>query len=288
MKHAFLIIAHNNFEVLKYQLKLLDAPNTAFFLHIDKRAKFNQEEFKECVKWAPLKFIYSKKIKWGHYSQIDCEMRLLKEAADGQYDYYHLISGVDMPLHPIKEMDAFFVKHRGTEFIHFDTEKVDKSVIERISLYHVNPGRKQWQRKINGFFIKIQRCLKINRLKNNPVMVQKGSNWFSITNDLVQSLIRDEKKIKSTYRWSCCGDEIFLQSYVYNSPFKENLYSKKLNNDYKMCLRLIDWKRGNPYIFQLNDYEELIHSECMFARKFDYKEDSIIVKKLYYYLNSKK
>ena len=59
----------------------------------------------------------------------------------------------------------------------------------------------------------------------------------------------------------------------YVSPYRENI----INNS----LRYIDWKRGNPYVFTLYDYEELINTKCLFARKFDEKISIEIVHELH-------
>ena len=53
------------------------------------------------------------------------------------------------------------------------------------------------------------------------------------------------------------------------------------NNDYKACLREIDFKRGNPYIFLSEDYEELMNNKAFFARKFDFNKDKNIIDKIY-------
>lgn len=45
-------------------------------------------------------------------------------------------------------------------------------------------------------------------------------------------------------------------------------------------MRYIDWNRGNPYVWKINDYKELINSEYLFARKFDYNIDRYIVDKI--------
>ena len=42
------------------------------------------------------------------------------------------------------------------------------------------------------------------------------------------------------------------------------------------CMRLIDWKRGNPYVWTLADKEELEQSNRLFARKFDMEHEDII------------
>ena len=61
-----------------------------------------------------------------------------------------------------------------------------------------------------------------------------------------------------------------------NSKYKESID----NN----CLRYIDWHRGNPYIFQITDFDELCKSDKLFARKFSYERYPEIVKKIYQYL----
>lgn len=281
MKHAFLIIAHNEFDILKYQLKLLDAPNTAFYIHIDKRANYNELELRNCISFSYIEFIPSRKIKWGSYSQIDCELRLLKAAAHKNYDYYHLISGVDMPLHTIPEMDALLIQNMGKDYVHFDKSKVDQSIKERIQFYHIMPGRKQWQKKLNGLFVHVQRWLKVDRLKGSNIVIQKGANWFSITDRLVKDLLQNEQELKKRFRWSFCGDELFLQTYIFNTKNKEFLISLDLDNNYERCLREIDWTRGNPYVFRESDFERLMKSKCLFARKFDSHLDSMIIKKIY-------
>ena len=43
-------------------------------------------------------------------------------------------------------------------------------------------------------------------------------------------------------------------------------------------MRLIDWKRGRPYVFRLNDFDEIINSPAMFARKFSSDEIEIVHK----------
>ena len=46
-------------------------------------------------------------------------------------------------------------------------------------------------------------------------------------------------------------------------------------------MRKIDWSRGGPYVWRKEDFEELIDSDCMFARKFDEKIDLEIIDLLY-------
>lgn len=281
MKHAFLIIAHNNPEIIKAQLEILRAPNVDFYYHFDKKMVIDRSEINQ---WADghAYFIPSKKIRWGHYSQIECELRLIEAAVISAkaYDYLHLLSGVDMPIKKFTDIDAFFEMNKGKEFIHFDTPVADMMIRQRISYFHLLPGRKDCERKVNGVFVKLQKLLRIDRLKNCDWDVQKGANWFSISRNLAVAIVQDKKTIERRFRFSFCGDEMFLQTFVHNSVFRESLYQRAYNNDYKMCMRYIDWDRGNPYVFRNSDIDDLIDSEYMFARKFDCAVDSAIVNSL--------
>lgn len=68
-----------------------------------------------------------------------------------------------------------------------------------------------------------------------------------------------------------------MQTIIANSKYKEKLYHKFFDNDCKAIMRLIDWRCGNPYIFTKTDYDELVSSSMMFARKFDPNVDSEII-----------
>lgn len=61
-------------------------------------------------------------------------------------------------------------------------------------------------------------------------------------------------------------------------PFAANLYMPNCNNDQMACSRPIDWERGRPYVFRMADYDEIMQSAAMFARKFSMQTDSEIVK----------
>ena len=73
---------------------------------------------------------------------------------------------------------------------------------------------------------------------------------------------------------------MFLQTLVNSSKYKRQLYQNGYTKQTNACLRKIDWGRGKPYTWQLQDYEELVHSGCLFARKFDPKVDAEIIEKI--------
>ena len=44
---------------------------------------------------------------------------------------------------------------------------------------------------------------------------------------------------------------------------------------------MIDWKRGNPYVWRNQDYEELMNAPHLFARKFDENVDREVIDRIF-------
>lgn len=51
-KHAYLIIAHNNFEVLEILIKMLDYKHNDLYVHIDKKVKNFDTDFFSCIMYT--------------------------------------------------------------------------------------------------------------------------------------------------------------------------------------------------------------------------------------------
>ena len=124
MKHAYLIMAHNEIKILELLLKKLDHPNNSIYLHCDTKFNCSIDKLRALLKVSDIHFIKRINVKWGKYSQIKCELNLLKEAIKGEYDYYHLITGVCLPLKSNEEIDAFFEKNKSIEFISYDKNAI--------------------------------------------------------------------------------------------------------------------------------------------------------------------
>lgn len=295
-KHAYLIIAHSNFLILEKLIRLLDDERNDIYIHIDKKAsEWDISKYVGILKKSNVLFIKREKIRWGGFSQINCELELLKAAAVKHYDYYHLLSGVDLPLKSQDYIHDFFQAHAGKEFIHFDSCEYDERNNSRVKYYHFLKGVRlkpdffltRAPVRITGYLlILLQAMLRINRIKGLELQLQKGANWFSITDSLATYIISQEELIRKLFRYSSCGDEMFLQTLVWNSRFRDRLYYKNGDNSYKAIMRYIDWSRGKPYVWRLKDYRELMESEYLFARKFDTNTDFHVVERIYQNLKS--
>lgn len=283
--HAYMIIAHNQFELLEKLIKRLDDERNDIYIHIDAKVKdFDFERFENITKFSKVRFTPKRiNIAWGDSSQVSCEMLLLKTAVEHEnqnnpYTYYHLISGVDLPIKSNDEIHEFFDKNQGKEFIHYSDNEVSDVSVARVRYYHFFRKRRNLVTKVfSQAALRIQIMVGVNRLKNKKIKIQKGCNWFSITSDFAHYIVENYKKFEKVFRYSYCGDELLVQTFVENSKFKNNLFMPNCSNNHFACARLIDWERGNPYIWRKEDFDIIKSSPCMFARKFDLNVDREII-----------
>lgn len=219
--------------------------------------------------------------KWGDYSLIECEMLLFKTSFEYStlFDYFHLISGVDLPIKPMHTIHNFFLEHQGLEFIRIaDTSFNTTDIFMKTNYYHLFMpfsrtllGKCLRKLKFARLSLSIQKHIGISRCKKDSYTLYKGYQWCSLTRNAVEYLISKESFIKNRFKYTSCPDEIYKQSLLMNSPFKKNIYSSS-----NTALREIDWKRGTPYTWKMEDKDILMQSDNLFARKFSSANKDII------------
>lgn len=272
-KHAYIIMAHNKFDILYELLKDLDDERNNIFLHIDSKSKgFDSKYAMEIIKKGKLYLVDRMNVHWGGFSQIECIVKMLKYASNiGYHEYYHFMVGVEFPLKNQNFIHKFFDENEGKEFIGFDWK--DFNYLDRIKYYHPfnEYGRNNniIQKILNKFRIScvaIQKLFKVNLIRKYNIKFVKGNANWSITQDLVDFILSKENEIYHIYKHSFCADEIFIHSIVYNSNFINNVYD--IQDEYHSSMRLQNW--NNQYNrYCLKDLSILINSNRLFARKID-------------------
>jgi hypothetical protein len=96
-KHAYMIIAHNEFDLLEILVRLLDDPRNDIYVHIDAKVKdFDFKSFQALTQYSRLRFTPRRiSATWGDFSLVNTELLLLQTAVAGEdpaqpYAYYHL------------------------------------------------------------------------------------------------------------------------------------------------------------------------------------------------------
>lgn len=266
MKHAYLIIAHNEFDILRLLVESLDDARNDIFVHIDKKVR----QLPELSCQHSQLFVLENRVdvRWGHVSQVKCEMTLLEESLKhGPYDYYHLISGTHLPLKSVDELDAFFLGMEGCNVVTGlvkDDEYQETLKIHRINLFlrHYASPRPLLSRT-SQFLWKL--CIAAQRVShvqvNRGESFYKASNWVSLTEEAVAWIVARKKDILKKYRYTLCGDEFFVPSELMNSPLKDTM-----RNDDRLLKQ--EMQRANPRVYTLSEWNGLKKTKFLYARKF--------------------
>ena len=270
MRQAFLILAHDRFDMLEFLVKALDSPESDTFVHVDARAKDVDLAHIESLTAESRTVCLRNRVacRWGSVSLVDATFRLIDEAlSSGTYRYLHLLSGCDFPLMSPGEMLSFLSDHDGTEFIGF-CKGEEADIDEKLGVYRI-PSLFRSSRLASWLeyqIAKTQRLVGI-RMNRDTSVFRKGPQWWTITDDLARAVLCNRHAILRRYRWAFAPDEIFMQTFVSEHP---EFLSRCFYGDgdkHAQCMRLIDWERGTPYEFTNADCPSLASEHRFFVRK---------------------
>jgi len=284
-KHAYLIMAHDNFDMLNVLLRELDHQKNDIFIHIDKKIiNLDVQAISKGVNQSTITFINQMNVTWGAYSQIQCEINLLKESLVGEYSYYHLLSGLDLPIKSQSYIHDFFDRNDGVEFLQFQQENIKSRNLERVKYHYpfqeVVGKKKNFLWFLGKVYKYLQKMIGVDRTRKYGLEFQMGANWFSITNELAKYLVKREQDIQRIFKNTLNGDELFIQTLVYNSSFKDNISQPNYNNSCHSNLRYVVWENDTPKYFKEADFDRLQSSDELFARKFSMKESGQLIEKI--------
>ena len=268
MKHAFLILAHNAFELLQLLVSRLDDERNDIFVHIDKKVEALPELYAEKAKL----FMLDNRIdvRWGDWTVVEAEYALFETAVShGPYQYYHLLSGVDLPVKSQDYIHSFFDRNDGKEFIGYTLTEITPEVVRKVQRWHLFPGdfrnTNVVKRALRAGYIRVQELLGIYRNRN--VDFKKGSQWVSVTDAMARYFLFKRSWAEKVFSHSFCADEMVFQTLGWDPLFREKLYNTE--SDGVGCMRAIGWRNGQLIDWTPEDLPRLEASEALFARKFN-------------------
>jgi len=285
MEKAYLIMAHKDPHQLLRLVTRLNDGASEFFIHIDKKVEFSPfqivKELGEIVH-----FIERSDSKWGRYGTIKPFLSGMKAVKNSpkKFDRILLLSGQDYPIKSNAYINDFFKNAPHSVFINYfpipNYKKwpgSDRGGLYRVDKYYF--GTKWYE-----FF-----CSKSLNLLSTyiPFLRRKipggmkpfaGQTWWNLDMYALNYILDYDAKhpeYLAFHRHTFVADELYVQMILANS--KDEKLLRSIENSEK---RFTIWEKANsahPKILGKSDFEAILSSDDLFARKFDEKADAEIL-----------
>lgn len=238
---AYLLLVHSNPAHLQRLIARLRSDEAIFFLHVDKKADPHAFAHLEAddVKLVPDPVA----VHWGDFSQVDAILRLMKTAlAAGGVERFVLLSGVDYPLWPTADIEAFFASHPRAEFISLVPmpSAAAGKPLARLTTYTVRPTWSSLHRLAIRVLLKARVLPRQRNLQRalGSLKPYGGSTWWALTRaacEYVVEFVEHNPGLVRFFEGTQYADETFLHTILGNSRFSA---------DIERNLTYTDWSAG--------------------------------------------
>ncbi len=290
MKIAYLISAYTEPEQLGNLVKALDVKEVEFFIHIDAKVDINPFLL-QCPRKENIHFLEKReRVCWGGFSQVRAIMKMTKSALDTGIKFERLVSmtGTDYPVMSNAEIVSFFRENKSKEIICAK----DRSHEQGTYLYYVNDYA-----NIQNLIVKLYKRIlheaerRFNIQKKHPPKINKqyvnvysGSDYWALTRECAQYVYHMYENEQKYNRWMSTvhiPSEKYVQTILCNSAYKEKCMLFDVTASfYDMApLHYVIYK-DKIKILNESDYDDIIGSGKMLARKLYAKESAKLMEML--------
>ena len=280
MKHAYLILAHNEPELLSLLIGRLDDARNDIYIHFDRKLTLLPDVKTQHAGLYILKDRVD--VRWADVSMIEAEYKLFHAVVDSgrQYSHHHLISGVDLPLKNQDYIHSFFAQHQGKEFVGLHQRPMNSHADRALHYWH--PFTRSFRGSGCVFAIKrilrylvIQTQVLLGIRRNTTIPFHKGGQWVSITRELIDYLLEQEDRAFTIFSRTFGADEYFVPTLIWDTPFMERLFDA--TDESRGAMRCIGWRADGQLIdFTSQDLPALQQTEYLFARKFNSRDKAFL------------
>ncbi|XP_029456472.1 xylosyltransferase 2 [Rhinatrema bivittatum] len=273
---AYMLVVHGRaVRQLKRLIKAIYHQQHFYYIHVDKRSNYLHREVMELAKNYPNVRVTPWRMVtiWGGASLLTMYLRSMKdllEMPDWPWDYFINLSATDYPTRPNDELVLFLSKYQDKNFLKShgrdNARFIKKQGLDR--LFH-ECDTHMWrlgERKIP-----------------EGIMVDGGSDWFSLTRTFVAYVIytQDEMvaQLRQFYTYTLLPAESFFHTVLENSRACDTLVDNNLrvtNWNRKLGCKcqykhIVDWCGCSPNDFKPQDFLRLqqLSRPTFFARKFE-------------------
>jgi hypothetical protein len=277
MRIACIIMAHKEPGQVERLIKKFSPLPFDFYIHIDE--KINARPFEYLAGLPNVHFIQQRiRVRWASYSFLNAVIQSLKEVSVSgiPYDFLTVMSGQDYPIKPVSQFYDSLAENKGRNFISYELGNEWWShAISRVNQYHFTNFDFRGRYRIQFFL----NALLPSRKFPLPYKLFGGPRAMCMTITLdcasyIVDFIQKDKKLRRFIRFTWGPDEFVIPTLIMNSEFKETV----INDNFYY----IDWSGGgsNPKILRGEDYDKLVSTDKLMARKFDIRVDSSILDRI--------
>ena len=276
---AYLCLCHMDPAFISRMAKTLRYGQDKIFIHVDK--KVNKDPFVcACQGLKNVAFVEDAvENYWGGFNAIIATMRIIQFALnDGDYNRFVILQGQDYPLVSNDEIHNFFDRNTEIEFCRAKSISFNKdkgSYMKVCGYWNYDVSR---QKRLKHFV-----CGVINRLNTLGIPYRKRtfgewevySGWAQVAltrqaAEHVLNVFLTNHKFNRYMKHRFPVDELYIQTIIHNSEFREKVVDGVVIGRYGATLRNLTYfeYRDEIMLFtKAEDYESLKATKCLFVRK---------------------
>jgi hypothetical protein len=284
MKLSYLILAHTNLRQVDRMINALRHEHSTFYIHFDSRVP-NHEIRKHAFYDAPgVTIIRNRyKITWGGFNMVRATLSLMRAVCKKkETGYLILLSGQDFPIKSPAFIYDFLKMNYGQQYLEYfqlpDMKWSMNDGLDRIQFYWFIDSM-GIDRSFELYEMQKEKDMKRPFFRNFPPY--GGSQWWCITSECaayILRFVRNNPKYEQFFEHCLIADEVFFNSVVLNSPFKENTVNDNL--------KFLDFEgTPHPRILTMDDWDIVTSSNKFWARKFVDGVSSDILDRLETHIN---
>lgn len=262
LKHAFLITAYGDFDILERCAKTYSRLGDVY-IHVDKKSDFTEEARKRLSSIENTEIVSEYKIYWGSYKHILAVLSLAKRARKKKdYDFYHVLSGSTFLCAKKDEFLSLFEGNADKNFI--EVIPVDDRIKERYERYyflHRYDGKCEKGKKRTELLLKIQKKLGIKSGRQFPCRGYFYCHLNGAFMDYLFKYIEENKSYLRRLKTCFIPEEFFFQNIITSSDFKESVVNNHL------IYNVWNGLKGSPEELTEKDFEDIKTSKKPFCRK---------------------
>jgi hypothetical protein len=274
LKIAYLILCHKAPEQVIHLVKRLNDQGVIIVIHVDSRSNDMRAKLASALRSFPnVYFAKQYRCYWGRFGIVRATLSCIEEALKHQFDYAILLSGQDYPLKSNAEINNFFSRNSGSEFI-------ESFALLKPNRWSAHGGAYQASYRALGFTLAFRsRFIHTPWMRKFPLTYEPhgGSQWWALSRGALQHIfevVKTHPYYSIFFKFTFIPDETFFHSIISNSKYASRIDRHITYTDFGQPLP------PYPKILDLTDLPILKKGEWIFGRKFDHVKSAKLVEKL--------